>query len=60
MMKPKVLSGAAKRKKNKEQKEIILKSNKKIKNYFKPDQLEQSKFYQKYFIFLVKPTRNQI
>jgi len=29
-MKQKVLSGAAKRKKNKEQKEIILKSNKKI------------------------------
>jgi len=28
-MKPKVLSGAAKRKKNKEQKEIIQKSNKK-------------------------------
>lgn len=53
MMKPKVLSGAAKRKKNKEQKEIILKTNKKIKNLFKLDQLEQSKFYSKYFIFVV-------
>jgi len=30
MIKPKVLSGVAKRKKNKEQKEIILKSNKNI------------------------------
>lgn len=54
MMKSKVLSGSAKRKKKEEEKQIILKTNKKIKSFFKVDQHEQSKFYLKYFIFVVK------
>ena len=44
MTRPKVLSGAAKRKRKQEKNRNILMTNKKIKNFFKLDSHAQSKF----------------
>lgn len=51
MTKPKVLSGTAKRKKIREEKQNILKTNKKIQFFFNLDKHEQSKFLIKILFF---------